>query len=291
MTVAAKWFRRAAEAGNAGAQSSYGWCLLTGKGVAKDPVEAVRWLKEAAEQGDASGQCCLGFCLANGTGTAKNFSDARKWLTLAADQKDADAKYQLRLLFFRKYEILKWRTTALYVVGYSFLIYHALTTPLGVNGFAVGAFLLILLGCGGVFLATMIVFEKLGLKQWDENEAKLENDRMWSALKQEPWRLLFIPAEDGFFLLPLLYIGINPVSAAVAGLLFAAAHYPFYPWKYCVPKGIAYFLVALWVLPYGIWSVIIAHILLDLALFALVFVIHLEGRPSWRRLIRALRTE
>jgi uncharacterized membrane protein len=72
----------------------------------------------------------------------------------------------------------------------------------------------------------------------------------------------------GFFLLPLFYVGISPVSAAVAAFLFAVAHYPVFPWRYCIPKGIAYFFVALFILPHGIWSVVVAHLLVDVGLFA-----------------------
>jgi len=129
------------------------------------------------------------------------------------------------------------------------------------------------------------------MKTLDEKEADATRERLLEELKQKPWRFLLIPAEDGFFLLPLLHIGISPVSAAVAALLFAAMHYPMFRWRYCVPKGIAYFFVALYVLPHGIWSVIIAHLLVDLALLGLPLIFRMQGKPIWRRLIRLLRTE
>ena len=93
------------------------------------------------------------------------------------------------------------------------------------------------------------------------------------------------------FLLPLLYIGITPVSAGVAAFLFALAHYPLFPWRYCVPKGVAYFFVALCILPYGIWSIVVAHLIVDVTTFVLILFLQLEGRPTWRRLLRVLRTE
>src|SRR5207302_8887404 len=131
---------------------------------------------------------------------------------------------------------------------------------------------------------------KLGLKGPDEKETTALSERLLSALKQAPWRFVLIPAEDGFFLLPLLYLGISLPSAAVAAFLFAAAHYPVFPLRYCIPKGVAYFLVALLILPYGIWSVVVAHLFLDVALFGLILLAKVEGKPTWRRLIRVMRT-
>jgi hypothetical protein len=281
----------AAEAGDPNAQLLYAFCFFLGEGVAKDAAEAAKWYTKAAEQGNATAQCILGVCYAMGEGTPRDFAQARKWLQLAAaDQKHPDAKYELRLLFFRKHQIFEWRSAIVYILGYGLLTYHAITAPFTFNGSGVAAFFAILLGCGAISLLAILVVEKMR-KVRDENEPQANLDRMWQELKREPWRLLFIPAEDGFFLLPLLYIGINPVSAAIAGALFAAAHYPSFPWKYCVPKGVAYFFVALWILPYGIWSVVVAHLILDLTLFGLEYLVRFEGKPSWRNLVRALRTD
>ena len=290
-TEAARWSRLAAEAGDADGQILYGTCLYCGRGVPEDSAAGIKWYAKAADQQNATAQFNLGLCYVAGKGTVRDFAEARKWFQLAAEQKYPDANYQLRALFFRKHGIFKWRNAVLWAFGSGFLAYHAFTRPFTFHASAVGAFLLILVACGVFAVAVMIVAEKFGLKSWHENEAQHENNRIFRDLKREPWRLLFVPAEDGCFLLPLLYIGINPASAAIAASLFAAAHYPFYPWKYCVPKGIAYFFVALWVLPYGIWSVIAAHVLLDVALFGLELLIHSEEMPTWRRLFRALRTE
>ena len=51
---AARWFRLAADQGNAAASSISVSCTPTGEGVLKDEAEAVRWYRLAAEQGDAS---------------------------------------------------------------------------------------------------------------------------------------------------------------------------------------------------------------------------------------------
>jgi hypothetical protein len=114
---------------------------------------------------------------------------------------------------------------------------------------------------------------------------------LFSFLKKNPLKFLNIPAEDGLFLLPLVFIGINPISAAVAALLFGAAHYPSFPWRYCVPKSLAYFFVALFVLPYGIWSVVVAHLLVDVAVFGALGMGKIEGKSTWQRLFKILGTK
>jgi hypothetical protein len=212
-------------------------------------------------------------------------------LQLAARKNYLHAKYRLRLLFFQKHSILKWRNASITVLGCALLIFHALHTPISVNGSAIAAFLGIIAASGVVFIAAMVVMEKFGMKGLDEKEADATNERLFSMLRKEPWRLLLIPAEDGVFLLPLLYVGITPVSAAVAAFLFAVAHYPSFPWRYCIPKGIAYFFVALFILPYGIWSVVIAHLIVDVGLWAVQLLAKVEGKPTWHRLLRVLRTE
>jgi|GEM_PF-5763341 len=51
--------RKAGELGNAAAQTSLGDAYYFGRGVPKDPTEAVRWYRKAAEQGDAYAQVHL----------------------------------------------------------------------------------------------------------------------------------------------------------------------------------------------------------------------------------------
>ncbi|MBV8663600.1 MAG: tetratricopeptide repeat protein, partial [Hyphomicrobiales bacterium] len=54
-----------------------------GLGVAADDAEAVRWYRRAAEGGEANAQYILGVHEQIGLGAAKNFVDAYKWLLLA----------------------------------------------------------------------------------------------------------------------------------------------------------------------------------------------------------------
>ena len=61
------------------AQYNLGVSYDYGEGVTKDPQEAVKWYRKAAEQGNADAQCNLGYCYEMGYGVAKNSQEAVKW--------------------------------------------------------------------------------------------------------------------------------------------------------------------------------------------------------------------
>ena len=60
---------RAAEAGNAAAQTHLGWSYDEGEGVEVDHEKAFYWYTRSAEAGDATGQFNLAMCYELGTGT------------------------------------------------------------------------------------------------------------------------------------------------------------------------------------------------------------------------------
>jgi membrane protease YdiL (CAAX protease family) len=288
---AARWLRLAAEGGDAVGQAFYALCLFYGEGASANKAEAVEWFRKSADQGNARSQYKLGLCYARGDGVAKDFGVARKWLRLAADQNYKDASYQLRALFVAEHPILRRRFAFVAIIGYAFLAYHATQVPFSVSADAISRFLLIFAIMVGLALGLLYVLDKRRSKRTDDVESQMIGTRVWSNLKNAPWKLLSIPAEDGFCLLPLLYIGINPFSAIVAAVVFAVLHYPSFPWRYCVPKGVAYFFIALFVLPYGIWSVIAAHLLLDATVIVLFALSRVEGKPALRRLLRVMQSK
>ncbi|MBR5412740.1 MAG: sel1 repeat family protein [Fibrobacter sp.] len=80
-----KWYRKAAEQGNAWAQCDLGHCYYNGNyGVTQDYGKAVEWYRKAAEQGNASAQNALGNCYYSGKGVERNFSRAMEWYLKAA---------------------------------------------------------------------------------------------------------------------------------------------------------------------------------------------------------------
>ena len=50
---AVKWYRKAAEQGDADAQYNLGWMYKNGYGISQDDSEAVKWFRKVAEQGYA----------------------------------------------------------------------------------------------------------------------------------------------------------------------------------------------------------------------------------------------
>ena len=77
------------------AQYNLGWCYDRGDGVTKDDVEAFKWFRRAAEQGDAPAQNHIGVCYDNGRGVTKDFVEAYKWFNLASVRGHENAKKNL----------------------------------------------------------------------------------------------------------------------------------------------------------------------------------------------------
>lgn len=82
--------------------------------------------------------------------------------------------------------------------------------------------------------------------------------------------VLLIPGEDGLFLVPLLAVGVGPVSAVAAVLPFAALHHPLFKPRECISKALSFYVCCLLVLPHGLLTMIAGHILLDVVGFILV---------------------
>ena len=99
---AVKWFRLAAEQGNAFAQGMLGYMYADGSGVAQDHAEADKWYRRAvegyrpmAEAGDADAQASLGEMYYKGRGVAQDDAEAVKWYRLAAEAGNAFAQNNL----------------------------------------------------------------------------------------------------------------------------------------------------------------------------------------------------
>jgi TPR repeat protein len=57
-----------------------------GYGVAQNYAEALKWYRLAAEQGEAIAQYNLGYMYEYGRGVAKDYTQAMRWYRQAADQ-------------------------------------------------------------------------------------------------------------------------------------------------------------------------------------------------------------
>jgi TPR repeat protein len=92
---AAQWYRRAAEQGDVLAQTRLGILLEEGRGVARNDAQAAQWYRRAAEQGDAQAQNNLGMMLQAGRGVARDDAQAVQWFRRAANQGNAHAQVNL----------------------------------------------------------------------------------------------------------------------------------------------------------------------------------------------------
>ncbi len=89
---AMRWFRKAADEGNAVAQNDVGFLYQNGWGVPQDYAEAMRWFRKAADQGNAHAQNNVGFLYYNGWGVPQDYAEAMRWQRNAADQGYAAAQ-------------------------------------------------------------------------------------------------------------------------------------------------------------------------------------------------------
>jgi TPR repeat protein len=74
-----------AEQGFASAQYNLGVCYWNGEDVEKDNVKATIWFRKAAEQGFVEAQKMLGFAYLNGNGVPQNDFEAYYWFRLAQE--------------------------------------------------------------------------------------------------------------------------------------------------------------------------------------------------------------
>lgn len=92
-------FSRLADRCGAQLQRSIGEMYARGYGVKESNVEAVRWYKLAAEKGDASAQHKLALSYLHGHGTTQSDDEAEKWYVRAAEQGHREAQYELALMY------------------------------------------------------------------------------------------------------------------------------------------------------------------------------------------------
>ena len=98
MEGAAVFYKRAAEVGHLRAMCSYGKCLYTGSGTAKDPAEAFRWFKTAADGNMNIAQYNLGVMYLKGVYVPKDMGEAKRYFTLAAENGHEEAAKILKKL-------------------------------------------------------------------------------------------------------------------------------------------------------------------------------------------------
>ena len=80
---AVRWYRRAAEQGQAAAQVRLAKMYDEGKGVTQDYAESARWCRAAADQGNEEAQIVLSGRYEDGRGVPQDYVLAHKWINIA----------------------------------------------------------------------------------------------------------------------------------------------------------------------------------------------------------------
>jgi TPR repeat protein len=91
--AAMRWFRKAADLGNADAMMGISWIYGNGRGVAQDDAEALRWYKKSAELGNADAMERIGSLYVFGRGVRQDYPEAMRWLKKAADLGNTTAMF------------------------------------------------------------------------------------------------------------------------------------------------------------------------------------------------------
>jgi TPR repeat protein len=96
---ALRYYMESAKRGFIRAQVNVGACFYLGIGVAKDPAVALLWFDRAAKRGDAAAQNNLGHCLENGIGAPADPAKAFRYYQAAAGKGDLAALNNLGRCF------------------------------------------------------------------------------------------------------------------------------------------------------------------------------------------------
>ncbi len=95
------WWRKAAEQGDVEAQHNLGVMYYKGEGIVQDTKLAVTWFRKAAEQGNATTQSILGEMYYSGKGGVQDAKQAVAWWRKAAEQGDAEAQHNLGVMYYK----------------------------------------------------------------------------------------------------------------------------------------------------------------------------------------------
>jgi len=96
---AVKWYRQAADLGDAQAMRQLGTCYKFGKGVRYSESEAAAWYQKAADLGDEEAMYQLGLAYVNGWGIKKDKKEAVRWYRQAADHGNGNAMCALGICY------------------------------------------------------------------------------------------------------------------------------------------------------------------------------------------------
>jgi len=96
---AVRWFRRGADIGNPVAMLQLSRALNSGKGVKRDNQKSFRWVLKAAQKGYAPAMASAGNKYLFGKGVKLNNAEAARWFQEAIDNGNTDEIYNLGILY------------------------------------------------------------------------------------------------------------------------------------------------------------------------------------------------
>ena len=96
---AMRWFRKAADLGNANAMENIGMLYRTGQGVIRDDAEALRWWRKAADLGDANAMFQIGAAYRDGRGVNRDYIEAMRWFRPSAERGNMHAMTAIGFLY------------------------------------------------------------------------------------------------------------------------------------------------------------------------------------------------
>lgn len=96
-----RWIKLSAEAGWPFAFTPLAYMYYEGLGAIKNIEEAIKWYFKGAEWGNSEAQFCLGLAYDNGEGVAQDHVEAAKWYEKAAKQGHAGAANNLSYTYLR----------------------------------------------------------------------------------------------------------------------------------------------------------------------------------------------
>ena len=102
--AAARWYRRAAEAGDLPGMAAWGTALREGFGVPADRAGGAAWLRRAARAGDPRGMLNHGIALLSGKDLPRDEPAGARWVQRAAEAGYSEAMYGMARLYLRGWQ-------------------------------------------------------------------------------------------------------------------------------------------------------------------------------------------
>ena len=96
---AAKWHRRAADAGMLMPNIIWGCCMLMGEALRRIIKKQRSGIALQLRRGNTNAQLVLGLLYYSGKGVMQDYAEAAKWLHLAAKAGNADAQCNLGMMY------------------------------------------------------------------------------------------------------------------------------------------------------------------------------------------------